>query len=263
MIPAPTMPPHLGVRVPHEITRKRRCVHRYQEEVPVTVSICECGTFAIGICTKCGQHVCGVHSDLLAAGRTCSQCQARQDARRREEAREAGVVRAREQREAQARIAQRRALETQRLWDLIGSRTQMLIELDCPSAEPIYRDPPSGWLRRAPVARGWRIDVEIHRFWPGPPDREGISQSAGESALLLWAPRPDGKSGAPCRNGEFVPARLPGGKHLVALSGGTPVRFDGASWTWGTAHGEIDLPGLGQTLRMALRANGVSSGDIP
>jgi hypothetical protein len=51
----------------------RPCGVRYQEVVGGGINqICACGTFAIGVCAKCGKLVCGDHSSTLGGRRLCA-----------------------------------------------------------------------------------------------------------------------------------------------------------------------------------------------
>jgi hypothetical protein len=53
------------------------CGHRYQEGPPVMADdapMCECNTWAIGLCADCKAPVCGDHSSLVSDRRLCRTC---------------------------------------------------------------------------------------------------------------------------------------------------------------------------------------------
>lgn len=57
---------------PTMIPQGRRCGHRYADGIPGTATLtCSCGTFAIGLCTDCGQPVCGDCGDIFNGKRRC------------------------------------------------------------------------------------------------------------------------------------------------------------------------------------------------
>lgn len=52
------------------------CHHRFHAARPTMSgeqTLCSCGTFAIGICTECGQSVCGDHSRVVDSVRLCDR----------------------------------------------------------------------------------------------------------------------------------------------------------------------------------------------
>lgn len=72
------LPPNAGPVSggPPFIEREAVCGHRYHlPQGREGAGSCECGTFAIGLCSSCGRDVCGDHSDLRAGRRECVTCQ--------------------------------------------------------------------------------------------------------------------------------------------------------------------------------------------
>ena len=65
---------------PPEIAVARECGAAYQEGARVaTGQMCECSTFAVGVCGDCGTPVCGTHSLMRGDIRVCRTCAARRD----------------------------------------------------------------------------------------------------------------------------------------------------------------------------------------
>jgi len=104
----PTGVPHPALG-PQWIDRPVMCGHRYPEGAPAMVEspLCSCGTYAIGRCQHCGQHVCGDCSQFADGQRLCAvgietrtaQMRARMDAataQREESIRAAAEARANE-----------------------------------------------------------------------------------------------------------------------------------------------------------------------
>lgn len=85
MIPAPGTPPYLGITVPDSVVRDRACGREYQEGASTTSTVCQCGTFAVGLCTECGAPACGLHSEMWQDRRVCI-ADAKRLAREREKA---------------------------------------------------------------------------------------------------------------------------------------------------------------------------------
>ena len=68
MVPNPARP---GSLMPVSAAYRRPCGLRYQEGAAGLGRVCECGTFAIGLCADCGKPVCGDHSVLHGGKRLC------------------------------------------------------------------------------------------------------------------------------------------------------------------------------------------------
>src|SRR5687768_11564893 len=66
--------------------RVEPCGTRYQEGATATALQCVCGTFAIGVCKRCGEARCGDHSVLQGAERICTAHLEEAEAERRQEA---------------------------------------------------------------------------------------------------------------------------------------------------------------------------------
>src|ERR1035438_7609477 len=66
-VPHPALGPQWG-------DRPTVCGYRYPEGAPAVDGspLCSCGTYAIGRCRHCGQHVCGDCSQTLDGQRLCA-----------------------------------------------------------------------------------------------------------------------------------------------------------------------------------------------
>ncbi len=67
------VPDHIGGRRPLTESVPTVCQAEYQEGDGSGTALCECSTFAIGICARCKAPVCGMHSRLTVEGRLCNQ----------------------------------------------------------------------------------------------------------------------------------------------------------------------------------------------
>lgn len=87
---------------PERRAREVRCGLEYQESDSsrTQVPLCHCSTYSVGVCAGCSDPVCGNHSRQTSAGRLCSDCLARHEAKLAAAEEAASQVRAAEQESA-------------------------------------------------------------------------------------------------------------------------------------------------------------------
>lgn len=120
---------------------------KYQEGATSTrPAACVCGTFAIGLCARCGKPVCGTHSGLFSGARLCSDDwhAASDEAKRAEEGRAADEANATAERRRQ-RDAE---LDRVKAW-LVSVATQLRKNGAKPNAS---FDTPGGSVRAWEIA---------------------------------------------------------------------------------------------------------------
>ena len=88
-----TGPGSIGRPGPEGLPVPSACGRRYHE-TPGTAaqSLCDCGTFAIGLCTQCHRPVCGDCSALHQGSRWCAACVAASEAAQRQDVASAALT---------------------------------------------------------------------------------------------------------------------------------------------------------------------------
>jgi hypothetical protein len=165
MMPAPGMPPRLGMIAPVAMPIQRRCGRRYHERglaSEADMELCDCGTGMIGRCANDRQPVCGDHSALRGGKRICGECVAAFDVE-----------------VARTRRAQEWADLRQEVDHLLGGLSG-LVEVDdeatralllCFSFTVRHRATPDAWLRGASMHLDLDLTAHVRASFASSVDR--------------------------------------------------------------------------------------------
>lgn len=122
------------IGMPHLVPGRAVCGYRYQESPPsTTLGVCECGMFAVGICSECGVTLCGDHIHLVQDRRLCTS-HAREKVKRAAAQAERETLQAREAVDDARLTARREKAEAERLLAAVRSLGPVLEKHNVPGA---------------------------------------------------------------------------------------------------------------------------------